>query len=145
MMKPFHNVLASIILVCFCSVAFAAQYQDQKVVYHMNYEDNHRIEETMINISNHLSELGEEHVDIKVVVHGKAIKYFMDATNNEAKQMTLDSLRLRDVQFLICGNSLDGYKASYDDLYDVEASDVVKAGLPAIIDLQQKGYFYVRP
>ncbi|MGB0468316.1 MAG: DsrE family protein [Pontibacterium sp.] len=111
----------------------------------MNYGDTHRIEETMVNISNHLNELGEDHVDIKVVVHGKAIEYFMNAVNDEAKQMTLDSLRLNNVQFLICGNTLNGYKTSASGLYDVEEEDVVKAGLPAIIDLQQRGYFYVRP
>ena len=121
------------------------QYSDQKVVYHMNYDDESRIAETMTNISNHLQAVGEDKIDIKVVVHGKAIEYFMAATDDEAKQITLDSLRLRDVQFIICGNTLDGYKITRKDLYDVEEEDVVQAGLPTIIDLQQKGYLYVRP
>lgn len=115
------------------------------MVYHVNYGDSHRIGETMVNISNHLSEVGEGRIDIKVVVHGKAIEYFLAAAEDEGKQMTLDSLRLSDVQFIICGNSLDGYKVSHEDLYEVEEEDVVKAGLPTIIDLQQKGYLYVRP
>ena len=111
----------------------------------MNYDSESRIAETMTNISNHLQAVGEDHIDIKVVVHGKAIEYFMAATDDEAKQITLDSLRLRDVQFIICGNTLDGYKITRKDLYDVEEEDVVQAGLPTIIDLQQKGYLYVRP
>ncbi|SIS48314.1 hypothetical protein SAMN05421760_1011106 [Neptunomonas antarctica] len=128
------------------SLSFADnQYNDQKVVYHMNYHDESRIAETMTNISNHIQALGEDHIDIKVVVHGKAIEYFMDAVHDQAKQITLDSLRLRDVQFIICGNTLDGYKLTRKDLYDVEEDDVVQAGLPTIIDLQQKGYIYVRP
>lgn len=121
------------------------QYSDQKVVYHMNYSDESRITETMTNISNHLQALGEGHIDIKVVVHGKAIEYFMDAVKDQSKQITLDSLRLRDVQFIICGNTLDGYKITREDLYDVEEGDVVQSGLPTIVDLQQKGYSYVRP
>ena len=136
------------LLVLFLSMStpsIAANYQEQKVVYHMNYGNKQRIAETMVNISNHLSEVGDERLDIKVVVHGKAIEYFLAAAEDEAKQMTLDSLRLRDVQFIICGNSLDGYKVTHKDLYDVEEEDVVKAGLPAIVDLQQKGYIYVRP
>ena len=120
-------------------------YNDQKVVYHMNYHDESRIAETMTNISNHLQSLGEDHIDIKVVVHGRAIEYFMDAVENQGKQITIDSLRLRDVQFIICGNTLDGYKITREDLYEVEEEDVVQAGLPTIIDLQQKGYIYVRP
>jgi intracellular sulfur oxidation DsrE/DsrF family protein len=120
-------------------------YSDQKVVYHMNYHDESRIAETMTNISNHLQSLGEGHIDIKVVVHGKAIEYFMDAVEDQEKQITIDSLRLRDVQFIMCGNTLDGYKITREDLYEVEEEDVVQAGLPTIIDLQQKGYIYVRP
>lgn len=145
MIKLYARLLISCILTFTSVASHSAGYQDQKVVYHVNYGDTHRIEETMINISNHLAELGEGHVDIKVVVHGKAVEYFMSATEDEAKQMTLDSLRLRDVQFLMCGNTLDGYNITVKDLYDVEATDIVKAGLPAIVDLQQKGYIYVRP
>lgn len=121
------------------------QYNDQKVVYHMNYHDENRIAETMTNISNHHQALGDDHIEIKVVVHGRAIEYFMDAVEDQTKQISLDSLRLRDVQFIICGNTLDGYKIKRQDLYDVEEEDVVQAGLPAIVDLQQKGYIYVRP
>lgn len=144
-MKYLSRLLIGLILTFTSTFSYSADYQDQKVVYHVNYGDTHRIEETMVNISNHLAELGEEHVEIKVVVHGKAIEYFMSATSDEAKQMTLDALRLRDVSFLICGNTLDGYNITAKDLYDVEAADIVKAGLPAIVDLQQKGYIYVRP
>ncbi|SFF93532.1 DsrE family protein [Neptunomonas qingdaonensis] len=121
------------------------QYNDQKVVYHMNYHDESRISETMTNIANHIQAVGEEHIEIKVVVHGQAIEYFMDAVKDQAKQISIDSLRLSDVQFIICGNTLDGYKVTREDLYDVEEEDVVQAGLPTIIDLQQKGYIYVRP
>ncbi len=145
-MKPLHTLLTSLVLLTGLSTsALAQKYQEQKVVYHMNYGDSHRISETMTNISNHLGEVGEGRIDIKVVVHGKAIEYFMNAVEDEGKQMTLDSLRLGDVQFIICGNSLDGYKVTRDDLYEVEEEDVVKAGLPTIVDLQQKGYIYVRP
>lgn len=111
----------------------------------MNYHDEGRISETMTNISNHLQSLPEDQIDIKVVVHGKAIEYFVDAKDNQVKQITLDSLRLRDVQFIICGNTLQGYQITKDDLYEVEDEDVVQAGLPEIVHLQQQGYIYVRP
>ena len=144
-MKKIFKALPFLFLT-FTFPAFSAeQYQDQKVVYHINYDDPQRIAATFSNIANHINQLGEEHVSIKAVVHGPAIKYFLDATDDEAKQTSLDSLRLNDVHFIICGNSLDGFKVNYDDLYDVEETDVVQAGLPEIIHLQQQGYFYVRP
>lgn len=140
------NTLLLITSLLLSSTGYSEQkYNDQKVVYHMNYHDESRISETMTNIANHIQAVGEEHIEIKVVVHGQAIEYFMDAVNDQAKQISIDSLRLSDVQFIICGNTLDGYKVTRGDLYDVEEEDVVQAGLPAIIDLQQRGYIYVRP
>lgn len=130
----------------FAPIAFSAEeYAEQKVVYHINYDDPKRISATFSNMANHINGLGEGRVEIKAVVHGPAIKYFIDAVDDEAKQTSLDSLRLNDVQFIICGNSLDGFNVSHEDLYEVEEDDVVQAGLPEIVHLQQQGYFYVRP
>lgn len=141
-----RSIFLSFLLVFLATPAInAAEYQPQKVVYHINYDDPKRLSATFANMNNHIGELGEDNVEIKAVVHGPAIKYFMAASEDEAKQTTLDSLRLNDVQFIICGNSLDGFKVTKDDLYEVEEEDVVKAGLPEIVHLQQQGYFYVRP
>lgn len=128
------------------SAAYAdSHYAPQKVVYHINYDDPKRVAATFTNITNHINEVGEDHIDIKAVVHGPAIKYFIEASDDQAKQTALDALRLNDVQFVICGNSLDGFKVTREDLYEVEEADVVKAGLPEIVHLQQQGYIYVRP
>lgn len=135
-------VLISLVL---SSLANAQQYAPQKVVYHVNYGDVSRIHATFGNINNHIAAVGEHNLDIKVMIHGKALEYFLDATDNEDKQMMLDSLRFQDVQFLICGNTLNGYHRTIDDLYDVVEEDVVQAGLPGIVALQQQGYIYVRP
>lgn len=137
-------------LVCACSALLsmntsAENYLPQKVLYHINYDDPKRIAATFTNITNHINELGEENIDIKAVVHGPAIRYFLEASTDETKQTSIDSLRLSEVQFIICGNSLDGFKITKDDLYEVEEADVVKAGLPEIVKLQQQGYIYVRP
>jgi len=78
-------------------------------------------------------------------VHGPALEYFIEAKNDPAKQMSLDSLRFQHVQFLICGNTLLGYHLTREALYEVAEEDILQAGLPAIVALQQTGYIYVRP
>jgi len=123
----------------------ATEYSFQKVVYHINYGSQQRISETFTNIENHLAAVGEERSDIKVVIHGKAIEYLIDASDDEGRQAVVDNLKLQGVELLICGNTLNGYGIEHDALYDVQAEDVVQAGLPAIVDLQQRGYIYVRP
>lgn len=120
-------------------------YQQQKVIYHVNYDEPQRISDTFTNVSNHIEAVGEGRIDIKVMMHGKAIEYLMAAAEDEAKQIQLDALRLSGVQFMVCGNTLNGYNITIDDLYEVEPEDRVQAGLPAIVDLQQQGYIYVRP
>ena len=120
-------------------------YSPQKVVYHINYGEMSRINATFNNITNHLDALGEDAIDLKVVVHGPALEYFIDAKTDQGKQMALDSLRFQNVQFLICGNTLLGYHLTREALYEVAEEDIVQAGLPAIVALQQAGYIYVRP
>lgn len=140
--------LTTLLLSCLLLIplnCLAEQYPFQKVIYHVNYNDKSRINETLVNVSNHLEALGDDNADIKVMVHGKAIEFLMEAAEDDGKQIQLDALRLRGVQFLVCGNTLNGYNITHEELYEVETEDVVQAGLPAIVDLQQKGYIYVRP
>jgi len=120
-------------------------YSPQKVVYHINYGEMSRINATFNNITNHLDALGEDAIDLKVVVHGGALEYFIESKNDVDKQMALDSLRFQNVQFLICGNTLLAYQVKRQDLYEVAEEDMVQAGLPTIVALQQAGYIYVRP
>ncbi|WP_271273365.1 DsrE family protein [Aliamphritea hakodatensis] len=120
-------------------------YPPQKVIYHINYPDTSRINATFTNISNHLAAVGEDNIDLKVMIHGAALEYFLSASEDEAKQILLDSIRLEGAHLLFCGNTLDAYSKTIDDIYGAETQDRVQAGLPAIVALQQQGYIYVRP
>ncbi|MBR9827581.1 MAG: hypothetical protein GYB41_02850 [Oceanospirillales bacterium] len=137
--------LALVMLMPASNAVASDNYGEQKVVYHMNYGDSSRISATFSNISNHIQAVGEENIDVRVVVHGAAIEYFTAAQDDNQKQVALDTLRLSGARFIICGNTLDGYNITREDLYDVTAEDVVQAGLPEIVRLQQQGFSYVRP
>jgi intracellular sulfur oxidation DsrE/DsrF family protein len=137
--------LISLIFALSTSFAVADEYAPQKVVYHINYKDMSRFSATLANMANHIAAVGEDQIDLKAMVHGEAVEIFMNAADDDGLQITLDAARFNGVQFIICGNTLTGYNITYEDLYDVNAEDVVQAGLPAIIKLQQQGYFYVRP
>ena len=137
--------LISLIFALSTSFTVADEYAPQKVVYHINYKDMSRFSATLANMANHIAAVGEDQIDLKAMVHGEAVEIFMNAVEDDGLQITLDAARFNGVQFIICGNTLTGYNITYEDLYDVNAEDVVQAGLPAIIKLQQQGYFYVRP
>lgn len=137
--------LISLIFALSTSFTVADEYAPQKVVYHINYKDMSRFHHTLANMANHISAVGEDQIELKAMIHGEAIEIFMQAAEDEELQISLDAARFNGVEFIICGNSLSGYQISHEDLYDVTAEDVVQAGLPEIVRLQQQGYFYVRP
>lgn len=135
------------IIVCLLlsTLTWAQEYEPQKVVYHINYSDESRFKHALGNMANHIEAVGSDQIDLKAIVHGEAIELFMEAIDNVDLGISIDSARFNGVQFIICGNTLAGYQITIDDLYDVEPQDVVQAGLPEIVKLQQDGYFYVRP
>lgn len=143
MLKPFF--LAWGLMLSTLPALAETAYPAQKVVYHINYGEAPRLSATFTNISNHIQAVGEGNIDLRAVIHGKAIEYFIAAKTDTAKQVTLDTLRLSGARFIICGNTLDGYKITRKDLYDVAEEDIVQAGLPEIVHLQQQGFSYVRP
>lgn len=128
-----------------CTLSWADEYAPQKVIYHINYGDISRFHNTLTNMGNHIEAVGEGRIDLKAVVHGEAIEIFMAAVEDQQISIAIDAARFNGVQFIICGNTLAGYQITASDLYDVEPDDVVQAGLPEIVKLQQQGYFYVRP
>ncbi|MBN3564552.1 DsrE family protein [Aliamphritea spongicola] len=143
-----YRILTAAVLLVSITIntSFAEQtYPPQKVIYHINYSEASRINATFTNISNHLAAVGEENIDLKVMIHGDTLEYFLSASEDEAKQILLDTIRLEGAQLLFCGNTLDAYNKTIDDIYGAEAEDRVQAGLPAIVALQQQGYIYVRP
>ena len=137
--------LVSLILLLNSTFIFAADYAPQKVIYHINYKDMTRFSHTLANMANHISAVGESNIDLKAMIHGEAVEIFMQAIEDNELQINIDAARFNGVEFIICGNTLSGYQISHEELYDVAEDEVVQAGLPEIVKLQQQGYFYVRP
>ena len=139
------RIFASLAMLLICTLSWADEYAPQKVIYHINYGDISRFHDTLTNMGNHIEAVGEDRINLKAIVHGEAIEIFMTAIEDQQLSIAIDAARFNGVQFIICGNTLAGYQITADDLYEVEPDDVVQAGLPEIVKLQQQGYFYVRP
>ncbi|WP_130538419.1 DsrE family protein [Thiomicrorhabdus indica] len=138
--------------------AKSERYAEQKVVYHINYDDPSKQSSTLRNIQNHVNALGADHVNIKVILHGNGLSLLLkpEALANVPKfktgnadtslQQKIDSLRMQGVQFNVCSNTVKGRNVNIDrDLYEVEKNDVVPSGVAELTYLQQKGYLYLRP
>ncbi|HBH34957.1 MAG TPA: hypothetical protein DDW45_00655, partial [Gammaproteobacteria bacterium] len=60
------------------SIAVAgAGYGKQKVVYHINYDNPKAQAGALRNIQNHINAVGEENLELKVVMHGKGLSLLL--------------------------------------------------------------------
>jgi intracellular sulfur oxidation DsrE/DsrF family protein len=130
--------------------AFAQQSMPakHKVVYHINYaggDQGKLYEAAMTNVQNHISAVGADKVDIKVVMHGLGLDMLMDAKSNDSIRNKINSLKNQQVSFQVCGIALERRKIDYKNLYDVSEGDIVPSGVAEIAKLQHQGYAYIKP
>jgi intracellular sulfur oxidation DsrE/DsrF family protein len=121
-------------------------YGKQKVVYHVNDNDPKQLKATLGNIQNHINAVGNENIDLRVVMHGNGVGMLQLAQTDEDVKSKVDKLKAQGIAFNVCGNTLKGKKLDYKtDLYDVKAKDIVPSGVAEIAHLQKNGFVYVKP
>jgi intracellular sulfur oxidation DsrE/DsrF family protein len=127
--------------------------EKQKVVYHINYNDETQLKAALGNVQNHLNAVCKDKstpckdlIDLRVVMHGNGVDLLKIANDNLDMQQKIVNLKKQDVGFEVCNNTLVNKKISYkNDLFDVSEKDIVQSGVAEIAYLQQKGYVYIKP
>jgi uncharacterized protein len=142
--------LAALLAVAAAAPAVAQErYGEQKVVYHINgggAEDGAAYRAALNNIQNHINAIGQDRIEVQVVLHGDGVGLLRDAMSNQALQMDVTSLKTQNVHFRVCENTLTGRGISFeDDLFEVWEEDVVPSGVAEISYLQQQGFTYIKP
>ena len=124
-------------------------YGEQKVVYHINGnggENDAAYIGALRNVQNHINAVGQENIDVIVVMHGNGLGVLQNAMTNDQLQTAVAGLKGQGVQFQVCNNTLVGRDINWEtDLYDVWESDIVPSGVAQLSYLQQQGYTYVKP
>jgi len=126
--------------------AHAGDYGKQKVVYHINVDDPKVLKAALGNIRNHISAVGKENIDLRVVIHGPGIALLQMANKDPDFADKIANLKREGVHFNVCNNTLVGKKINYKtDLYDVGKEDIVPSGVAEIAKLEAEGFSYVKP
>lgn len=145
-MKKLLAIAMMTVMTLGTGLAVAGSYGKQKVVYHINYDQEKRQMGAMRNIQNHINAVGKENLDLRVVMHGKGYTLLKNANGDPNVQSKIVSLKKQGIKFQICANTLRGKKINYkNDLFDVEEKDIVPSGVAELAHLQAQGYAYVRP
>lgn len=157
-MRIFMIAVALILSFSFAAAVSPVQSEEkQKVVYHINYDDPQLQAGALRNVQNHITAVGKENLDLKVVLHGNGLSMLLEpadknltklAKANADQVMTarIAGLKEQGVKFEVCANTLKGKKINADrDLYDVKKTDIVPSGVAEVAKLQSQGYAYIKP
>ncbi|MFP4000495.1 MAG: DsrE family protein [Thermoplasmata archaeon] len=91
------------------------------------------------NIVNLIKDLGEENLDIELLMNGTGVKMMLEESERLRK---IDYLLKKGVKFRVCSNSLDALKISEDDL--IEEAKTVPSGVGELVKRQDEGWAYVK-
>lgn len=97
------------------------------------------------NASNHFSGKGEE-VEIEIVAYGPGLHMLRADTSPVKDRLKAFRQGMPNVSFVACGNTRAGMrKAEGKDIPLVAEATEVPAGVVRLMELQEKGWSYIRP
>jgi intracellular sulfur oxidation DsrE/DsrF family protein len=97
------------------------------------------------NVTQHYKELGEK-VKIEVVTFGPGLHMLRDDTSPVKARIEQMALSTPEVSFKACGNTQEKmHQAEHKDIPIVSQAQVVESGVVRVMELQEKGWSYVKP
>jgi intracellular sulfur oxidation DsrE/DsrF family protein len=115
------------------------EIKEHKIVIQLNTADTTAWSSTIGNIKN-IQKILPNHLQIEVVVHGKAIDFLVKNKTYFANDIA--SLTKEGIVFLACENTMRKYKIEKADLL-VEAN-TVPSGVVEVILKQEQGWRYLK-
>lgn len=115
----------------------------QKVVYELNTQDVGVQRSTLLNITNHLNTVKQ--ADAILLIHGDAVFSIQQGGGIPSTKETLKKLVAQGLKVRICDNSLKYRNLDHRDLQGISETNITEAGMPALVEYQMQGYYYVRP
>lgn len=109
-----------------------------KVVFHIDEQVKAGL--VLNNISNLITDIGEDNLEIEMVANGDAVKLLVNGIEFEPM---LKELVKKQVGFCACANSLHSLGLRKEELLDFV--EVVSAGVGEIVKKQAAGWAYIRP
>ncbi len=97
------------------------------------------------NVAQYYQDLGEK-VEIEVVTFGPGLHMLRDDTSPVKARISTIALSTPAISFKACGNTQGNMsKAENKEITLIPEATVVKSGVVRVMELQEKGWTYVKP
>ena len=97
------------------------------------------------NVAQYYKDLGEK-VSIEVVTFGPGLHMLRDDTSPVKARIATIALSSPEISFKACGNTRENMrKAENKDIPLIAPAEVVKSGVVRVMELQERGWAYVKP
>jgi uncharacterized protein len=128
--------------------AAANQKQPHRLVIQVDVNDPAVMNLALNNVSNvaqHYSEIGQK-VEIEVVAFGPGLHMLRDDTSPVKARIKSMSETMPQLAFSACGNTRENMtRTEAKEIPLVSQAKVVKAGVVRLMELQERGWSYLRP
>ena len=117
-----------------------------RIVYQLDEAGLDKAKFVVGNIRNHVSGVGgwQNIESLELVVHGPALKLFVQSSIDPALKQTLEMLQEQGMTFGACGNTMKNFSITTEQL--PHGSLVLpQGGVVRLMELQEHGYIYLRP
>lgn len=113
-----------------------------KAVFHIDMDDEKALSVGLANVTNLLLAIEDTPHKLVMLFNGPAVtmltkEKLADFADN------IKQLQAEQVEFQVCNNALTKFDISPDRLMD--GFTVIPAGIVALIELQNRGYAYIKP
>ena len=117
-----------------------------KIVYHLDEASIDKTKFALGNLENHVKGVGGvANVEaIELVVHGPALRHFVTAGMDPGVKEALERLQAQGLVLGACGNTMRGLSITLEQLAR-GATPLPQGGVVRIMELQERGYVYIRP
>lgn len=126
----------------------AIRTQPHRLVVQVDVNDHAIMNLALNNVSNvaqHYSEIGQK-VGIEVVVFGPGLHMLRDDTSPVKARIKSMSETMPQLTFSACGNTRENMaKAEAKDIPLIPQAKVTKSGVVRLMELQERGWSYLRP
>lgn len=109
------------------------------VVFHVD-QDAAALSMALTNITNYFEALVQEDFTAVLLVNGPAIR-LMTADGEHARQIA--ALAAQGLRVRVCQNAMRHFDVAPEAL--LPACEIVPAGVVELVDLQNKGFAYIKP